>query len=177
MLGDSILGSRSALNAPEGWRENQMHGNSARRRTFLFTEPLHRITWCLEVQSVQLFWHGIRGEPQGKRRHRWAAQVRLGGCQQQLQRAESHRIKPWDQTLFCKAKHIGSSELAPSDGKMSLEALQPSLLRRATDSPCCKPGTLGSSSSYSLGKDASGPLLSQPSLSVPSISQKKFLHS
>ena len=129
---------------------------------------------------MQGFWHsirGARGEPRGNGRRRWAAQVGPGAASSsRLWRAGSHRryragIKP------SSAKRLGSSELAPSYGKKCLEALQPPLLQRVTDNPAASHIPWDRPSSSPLGKDVSDPIPSRSSLSVPSISQKKFLHS
>lgn len=101
---------------------------------------------------------GARGEPRGRRRQRRAAQVGSGGASSsRLRRAGSHRryragIKP------SSAKHLGSSELAPSYGKMCLEALQPSLLQRVTDNPAASPVPRDRPSPSPLGKDIPDPV-------------------
>lgn len=120
---------------------------------------------------------GLGGEPRGKCRHRWAAQVGLGDASSSRRRqARSHcryraGIKPFS------AKRLSSSELAPSYGKLRLEALQPSLLQRVTDNPAASQIPRDRPSSSPLGKDVSDPVPSWSSLSVPSFSQKKFLRS
>jgi len=120
---------------------------------------------------------GGSGEPRGQCRHRRAAQVGPGGASSsRLWRAGSHRryragIEP------SSAKRLGSSELARSYGKLCLEALQPSLLQRVTDNPAASQIPRDRPSSSPLRKDDSDPVPSRSSLSVSSISQKKFLHS
>lgn len=101
-----------------------------------------------------------------------AAQMGLGGASRAGSHCHYHSaIKP------SSVKRLGSSKLALSYGKMSLEALQPSQLQGVTDNPAARQILWDHPSSSPLQKDISDPILSLPRLSVPSISQKKFLRS
>lgn len=101
-----------------------------------------------------------------------AAQMGLGGASRAGSHGHYHSaIKP------SAVKRLGSSKLAPSYGKMSLEALQPPQLQGVTDNPAASQILWDHPSSSPLQKDISDSILSLPPLSVPSISQKKFLRS
>lgn len=115
---------------------------------------------------MQSSWHSTRGSGRALGAAQVGSTDGAGGASRAGSQCHYHTaIKPSSLKCLCSCRR------APSYGKMCLECLQPSCSREslitllpARDHPF----------SSSLQKEA---ILSQPCLSVPPISQKKFLRS